>query len=97
MKFNSKSGKLGVLTVLAIVIYIALILSSFFSGIDYFMLGFEEGSKKATSMKEDKIQTKNLTTVYFLDLKAKPGFSTLLMKGKFTVFEGVREYSFSPQ
>ena len=76
MEFNSKNRRLGVLTVLAIVIYIALILSSFFSGIDYFMLGFEEGSKKATSMKEDKIQTKNLTTVYFLDLKAKPGYST---------------------
>ena len=25
---------------------------------------------------EGKIQTKNLTTVYFLDLKAKPGYST---------------------
>jgi len=76
MKFNSKSGKLGVLTVLAIIIYIALILSSFFAGIDDFMLGFEEGMKKGSCTKEDKIQTKNLTTVYFLDLKAKPGFST---------------------
>lgn len=76
MKFNSKGGRLGVLTVFAILIYIALILSSFFAGIDDFMLGFEEGMKKGTSIKEDKIQTQNLTTVYFLDLKAKPGFST---------------------
>jgi len=76
MKFNSKSGRLGILTVLAIIIYIALILSSFFSGIDDFMLGFEEGMKKGLTMKENKIQSKNLTTVYFLDLKAKPGFST---------------------
>ena len=30
MEFNSKNRRLGVLTVLAIVIYIALILSSFF-------------------------------------------------------------------
>ena len=71
MEFNSKNRRLGVLTVLAIIIYIALILSLFFSGIDDFMLGFEEGSKKSTSMKEGKIQTKNLTTVYFLDLNQK--------------------------
>ena len=76
MEFNSKNRRLGVLTVLAIIIYIALILSSFFSGIDDFMLGFEEGMKKGECVKEDKVQTKNLTTIYFLDLKAKPGFST---------------------
>lgn len=76
MKFNSANGRLGILTVLAIIIYIILILSSFVSGVDDFMLGFEEGLKKASSMKEDNIPGEKPKTVYFLDLKAKRGFST---------------------
>ena len=70
MKFNSANGRLGILSVLAIVIYIVLILSSFVSGVDDFMLGFEEGMKKASSMKEKNISSEKPKTVYFLDLKA---------------------------
>ena len=76
MKFNSANGRLGILSVLAIVIYIVLILSSFVSGVDDFMLGFEEGMKKASSMKEKNISSEKPKTVYFLDLKAEPDFST---------------------
>ncbi len=76
MKLNMKSGKLGMLTVLAIVIYAVMILSSFISEMDDFMLGYEMGSNLGRSITDSTKQESAMKTVYFLDLKAGESIST---------------------
>ncbi len=76
MKTKIKSGKLGVLTVLAIVIYAVMILSSFISEIDDFLLGYEMGSGYGRNLADSTKQESAMKTVYFLDLKAKESIST---------------------
>ena len=76
MKLNMKSGKLGMLTVLAIVIYAVMILSSFISEIDDFLLGYEMGSGYGKNITDSPKQKSVMKTVYFIDLKAKESIST---------------------
>ena len=75
MKKSFKNGTLSILSVLAIGIYIALILSSLISGVDDFKLGFEEGMRQGKNNTENIEQREHAKMVYFLDLKAKSGFS----------------------
>lgn len=65
MKKYSAKPKLTLLSILAILAYCLLLLSSFADGWDDMKLGFKEGYKD-NARKE----------VYFVDMKAKPGFAS---------------------
>ena len=76
MKLNMKSGKLGMLTVLAIVIYAVMILSSFISEMDDFLLGYEMRSGYGRNIADSATQKSMMKTVYFIDLKVRESIST---------------------
>jgi hypothetical protein len=65
MKVNTAKTKLTLLSILAILAYCLLLLSSIVDGWDDFKLGFKEGFKD-TPKKE----------FYFVDMKAKQGFAS---------------------
>ncbi len=65
MKVNTAKTKLTLLSILAILAYCLLLLSSIIDGWDDFKLGFKEGFKD-TPKKE----------FYFVDMKAKQGFAS---------------------
>jgi hypothetical protein len=65
MKINKANRKLTFLSILAILAYCLLLLSSIVDGWDDFKLGFKDGSKD-TPKKE----------FYFVDMKAKQGFAS---------------------
>lgn len=66
MKRKLSISQLKVLSILALIFYLVLILSTFISGFDDFMLGYNEGSEKSKTYSE---QTTN-----YVDIKPKNGF-----------------------
>ncbi|VBB47140.1 membrane hypothetical protein [uncultured Paludibacter sp.] len=75
MKKNSYKIRLIILSVLAIMVYVFMIGSSFVKDIDDFFLGMEQGKTNA-KMKKEYASDKKIEDVYYLNFLPKHGFKS---------------------